>query len=147
METIDTKSNVNPSKSLLGNSFLKSFSWYRDMRMDRNMTMDVTEEHRAKSDEMAKMSKTGKFSRVGLPVTSLMPPGTVVAVAKATVAMRAPITEQDSEALVSHSLPSFTSPLWVSLKMSFGVLLSLLKRTKKCGGMEVFTICTYENQV
>lgn len=105
--------------------------------------MDVTEEHSAMSEAMAKMSKAGKFSRVGLPVISLMPPGTVVAVAKATVAISAPMTVQDSEALVSHAAPAFTSSLWVSLKMSFAVLFSLLKRGKKRGGMEDFTICIY----
>ncbi|TQD77305.1 hypothetical protein C1H46_037171 [Malus baccata] len=85
---------------------------------------------------MAKISKAGWFSRIGAPLSSLMPPGTVVEVAKATVAMRAATTEQDSEVLVSHSPPALTIVVWVSVKISFAVLPFLLWRAKKCSGME-----------
>ncbi|KAI5315903.1 hypothetical protein L3X38_045079 [Prunus dulcis] len=78
METMDTPSNVNPSKSLLGNPFSNSFAWYRDMWMDRKMIIEVTEKHREMSEAMAKISKAGRYSRIGLPVISLVPPGTVV---------------------------------------------------------------------
>lgn len=103
--------------------------------------MAVTEKQRATSDAMANASKAGWFSRVGLPLSSLMPPGTVVAVAKATVAMRAATTEQDSEVLVSHCPPSFTIFLWDSVKRSLAVWPILLWRAKKCSGMEFFTYC------
>ncbi|TQD78508.1 hypothetical protein C1H46_035937 [Malus baccata] len=139
MVVIDTNSDVSPTKSFLGRSLPKSFSWYRDVKMDRNMTMAVTEKQRATREAMAKMSKAGWFSRVGVPLSSLMPPGTVVEVAKATVAMRAATTEQDSEVLVNHSPPSLTIVVWVSVKICFAVLPFSLWRAKKCSGMEVFT--------
>ncbi|PON94970.1 hypothetical protein TorRG33x02_091690 [Trema orientale] len=126
MDAMDTNSDVSPTKSFLGRSLPKSLSWYRDVRIARNMTTEVTEKHKATSDEMAKTSKAGLPSRVGLPLVSLVPPGTVVEVAKATVAMRAATTEQDSEVFVSHSPPALTSSPCVSVKRSFAVLRLLL---------------------
>ncbi|KAK9945238.1 hypothetical protein M0R45_010763 [Rubus argutus] len=54
--------------------------------MARNINRDVTEKHRATRDAIAKMLKAGWFSKVGLPFSSLVPPGTVEAVVNATVA-------------------------------------------------------------
>ncbi|TQD78509.1 hypothetical protein C1H46_035938 [Malus baccata] len=139
MEDIETNSDVNPTKSFLGRSLPKSFSWYRDVKMARNMTMAVTEKQRATREAMAKMLKAGSFSRVGFPLALLMPPGMVVEVAKATVVTRAATTEQDLEVLVNHSPPVLTIVAWVSVKMSFAVLPFLLWRAKKCSGMEFFT--------
>ena len=90
------------------------------------MTRAVTEKQSATSDEMAKTSNAGWFSSVGVPKSCLTPPGTVVALAKATVAMSAATTEQDSEVLLSHSLPSLRRSLWVSVNISFEVLPFLL---------------------
>lgn len=63
---------------------------------------------------------------MGLPFSDLTPPGTVVDAAKATVAINAATTEHDSEVLVSQSPPFWRRFLCVSVKMSLGVLLSLL---------------------
>ncbi|RYQ81980.1 hypothetical protein Ahy_B10g100561 [Arachis hypogaea] len=65
--------------------------------MDRNSTTPVTEHARATSDAMANTLNAAVLSNVGTPVSSWTPPGTVVEVAKATVAIRAATTEQDSE--------------------------------------------------
>ncbi len=103
------------------------------------MTKAVTEKHSATSDVMAKTSNAGWFSRVGVPLSSLMPPGTVVELAKATVAMSAATTEQELEVLISHWLPSLTSSLWVSVNISLEVLQYLLLRGKKWKGIESLT--------
>ena len=59
MEAMDTNSEVEPSKSLLGKLVPKSFSWYLNVRMARNMTKEVTEKQSATRDEMAKQSNAG----------------------------------------------------------------------------------------
>lgn len=105
-EAIEVKSDVNPRRSFLGKSTAKSFSWFREVRIERKKTRAVTEEQRATSEEIAKALNAGSYSKVGCPLPSLIPPGTVAEVANATVAMSAATTEQDSEVLASHSLPS-----------------------------------------
>uniref|UniRef100_A0A7N2RF77 Uncharacterized protein n=1 Tax=Quercus lobata TaxID=97700 RepID=A0A7N2RF77_QUELO len=65
--------------------------------MVRNKNKAVMEKHMAMSEEMAKMVSIEWLSRIGFPFSSLMLPGTVVDEAKATVAMSAVKTEQDSE--------------------------------------------------
>ena len=99
---MDKKSEVKPNSSFLGRELRKSFSWYLEVRMARNKNKAVTETHSATSEEMAKMSNAACFSRIGVPLFSLTPPGKVVDAAKATVAMSAATTEQDSEVLFSH---------------------------------------------
>nr|POE69635.1 hypothetical protein CFP56_14440 [Quercus suber] len=123
---MDTKREVKPISSFVGKSLRKSFCSYREVRMERNVNKEVMEKHRATSEEIAKMVIAGWFSRFGEPLSSLMLPGIVVDAAKATVATSAATTEQDSEVLSSHSPPSLTKSLWLSSKISSGVLSSLL---------------------
>lgn len=59
MDAMDTKSDVSPTKSFLGRSLPKSFSWYRDVSMARNITTAVTEKHRAINDETANTLNAG----------------------------------------------------------------------------------------
>ena len=54
MEAMDTNSEVKPNRSLLGKLVPKSFSWYLDVRMARNMTKEVTEKQSATRDEILK---------------------------------------------------------------------------------------------
>ena len=70
---MDVKSEVSPTKSLLGKSEPKSCSWHLDV---------VTENQRAISHEIVKI-----WSAV-----FLVPPGTAADVVKATVAMRVATT-------------------------------------------------------
>lgn len=123
---METNNEVKPTRSFVGMSLPKSLSWYCDVKMERNMTMDVTEKQSVTSEEMAKTSNAGWFSSVGVPISCLTPPGTVADVAKATVAMSATTTEHDLEVLFSHSPPFSTRFLWVSMNIYFGVLPSLL---------------------
>ena len=90
------------------------------------MTIEVTKKQRATSDEIANMRNVGWRSNIGLPMSSLIPPGTVAEVAKATVAVSAATTEQKSDVALSHFPPFSTSSLCDSLKTSFGVWLLLL---------------------
>lgn len=141
IEVMDTNSDVKPTRSLLGKTVPKSFSWYLEVRMARNMITAVTEKQRATREAMAKMSNAGSFSRFGVPTFSFTPPGTVADVAKATVAIRAATTEHDSEVLDSQSPPAFTRFLCSWVKISFAVSPLLLHRTKKCCGIDLFTNC------
>ena len=123
---MDIRREVKPSRSFFGKSLRKSFCSYREVRMARNENKAVMEKQRAMSEKTAKMVSIVWLSRFGAPFVSLTLPGIVVDEAKATVAMRAATTEQDSEVLFSHSPPCLTKFSGVSLKISSGVLFSLL---------------------
>ena len=58
-----------------------------------------------------------------MPLLSLLPLGTVV---DARVLMSVVTTEQEFEVLFNHLPPSLMRSMWVSLKISLGVLHSLL---------------------
>ena len=85
------------------------------------MVREVMEKHNATREEMANMSKGGLPSKTGVPTSCFTPPGRVVAEAKATVAISAATTEQDSAVFVSHLPETLTSSLCVSVNTSFGV--------------------------
>ena len=51
---MDTNNDDKPTNSFLGKSFSKSFSWYREVSMERNITTEVTEKQRATRDDIAK---------------------------------------------------------------------------------------------
>ena len=123
---IDIKRDDKPNNILLGKLRPKSLSWCLEVRTARNMTREFTEKHRAMSDEMENTLNAGLRSRVGVPFPSLMPPGTVADVAKATVAMSAATTEHELEVVLSHALPFFTSSSCFSVKICLAVLLALL---------------------
>ena len=123
----------------------KSFSRYVEVSIEKKNDKAVIEKHRATNDEMAKILKAGSFSRIGLPLCSLRPPGTVAEVVSATLAMSAATTKHDSEVLDSHSWPSFTSSLCVFVKISFGVLPLLLYPRKKYRGIDSLTNCDVQN--
>ncbi|KAJ9696110.1 hypothetical protein PVL29_008384 [Vitis rotundifolia] len=145
MEAMDKKSDVKPTRSFLGKSMRKSLSWYREVRMARNMITALTEKQSATREDMAKMSNAGLSSRFGVPTFSFTPPGTVADVAKATVAMRAATTEHDSEVLNSHSPPAWTRSVCFSVKISFAVSPFWLQRTKKCCGTDLLTNCIVQS--
>ena len=126
MEAIDAKRHVKPRRSFLGKSMAKSFSWHRDVRIERKKTNAVIEKQRATKEAMAKASNAGLSARIGLPVFSSRPPGTVADVAKATVATSTATSEHDSDVLLSHLLPFSTSFLCDSMKTSLAVCCFVL---------------------
>ena len=96
--------------------------------MARNVISAVTEKQSARSEVMANSSNAGWPSKVGLPVCSLLPPGTVLDVAKATPTMSVATTEQDSEVSLSQVLLSLMSSLCSSKKISSEVFPFLFTR-------------------
>ncbi|EXB64220.1 hypothetical protein L484_002353 [Morus notabilis] len=84
MEAMEKKSDDNPAKAfsagLCRNPFPGVVAW--------NIIKEVTEKHRAINDDTANSWNDVWFSRVGLPLRLSVPPGKVVELAKATVAMR-----------------------------------------------------------
>ena len=109
IEKMDTNSELKATNSFTGNFLKKSEGCFREVRMERNMMSAVTEKQSAISEEIAKISNPGCPSKVGLPVLSSLPPGTVLDVAKETPATNAATTEHDSEVLSSDSPPLLTS--------------------------------------
>jgi hypothetical protein len=75
--------------------------------MVRIITTAVIEKLSTMTDEMVEMLNAGCLLSVGVPFSCLTPPGTVVDVAKATVAMSAAMIEHDSEVLFSHARTAF----------------------------------------
>lgn len=126
MAAMAENKDVRPFKSFPGRLPLKSRSSQRDVMIARKKTRAVTERQRATSEEIEKTSNAKLYVSMGRPVWSFSPPGTVADVANATPAINAATTEQDSEVLISHLVPSFTSSLCVSVKTCLGVSPFLL---------------------
>ena len=148
----DSKREVNPSNSFLGKSLRKSFCWHLEVRITKNVITEVTEKARAIRDETPKIINPGCCSRLGLPLFSIIPPGTLAVVAKATVVISVVTNEHELAVLFSHCPPFSTRCLCDSLNTSFGViplLFGLLQSDNKSCGTVVFTYCgkfnsTYE---
>ena len=86
----------------------------------------MIEKHKATSEEIENKVNARCFTRIGMPLLSLIPPGTVVDARKTTVVMSVVTTKQEFKVLFSHLPPSLMRSMWVLLKISFGVLHSLL---------------------
>ena len=89
--------------------------------MVRKKNKAMIEKHRATSEEIENKVNARGFTRICMPLLSLIPPGTVVDARKTTVVMSVVTTEQEFEVLFSHLPPSLTRSMWVSLKISSGV--------------------------
>lgn len=142
IEAMDMKSELKPRRSFSGKLLRKSLTFFREVSMARNIINAVMEKQSAASDVMANNSNAGWPSKVGLPVLSSLPPGTVLDVAKATPAMRAATKEHDSEVSLSQLLLSLRSFLCSSEKISVGVFPCSLSRRRKCFGAKLLTYCS-----
>ena len=91
----EMKSNMKPNVSFLGSEARKSSSSKGDVRMERNVTTEVKEQVKERTSRAVKDMKRGEWSRIGKPLLSLVPPGTVKAAAKTTVATRTATPEHD----------------------------------------------------
>ena len=129
MAAMDIKRKVKPSVRFRGKVLLKSLYFCLDMRMEKKMSKDMEEEQRATSDDIAKDLKAKWCCKTGLPVSWLTPPGTVADEAKARVAIRAAMTEQELHTLFSHALLLVRSSPCVSIKISSAVISSLFLPT------------------
>ena len=81
---IELKSALTPSSGFDGNDTRKSISLKRDERIDKNSNIDVEEDRSAIASDMKNTLNQTLFNKIGLPVSGLLPPGTVKAAAKAT---------------------------------------------------------------
>ncbi|KAI5409052.1 hypothetical protein KIW84_054750 [Lathyrus oleraceus] len=139
--TMDKKRELNPKRSFLGKSILKSLASFREVSIERNIMSAVTEKQRPITEDIANASNAGLPSNVGSPVSLWFPPGTVLDVAKETPARSAATTEQDSEVSLSHALPSCTSVACEFLNNSPAVLSFLFVLTVKCSGTSPLVYC------
>lgn len=102
---IDTKSVASPISNFLGNRRRKSFSVYREVRMDKKFTIDAEDDTSDIASDMAKILKETFSRKKGNPVSPLLPPGTVKAAAKTTVAISVATSMQDVAVSFIHFSP------------------------------------------
>ncbi|KAM4087397.1 hypothetical protein ACJW30_10G175400 [Castanea mollissima] len=123
VETRHAYNAVKPTKSFPSKELWKSLLLYPDVAIERNMTTATSEVQKETNDEPAK-SLDG-FSCL---FPSLARSSTVVDMVKVTVTKIPATTMPIFDMLVSHSPPFITRSLWLSVKISSGVLPSLLER-------------------
>lgn len=121
MAAMDIKREVKPKKRFLGTFLLKSLYWHLEVRRSKNTSSEMKEEQSATRAEIAKSLKAKWCWKIGLPVSWSTPPGTVADEAKATVAIRAAMKEQELHVLLRHSLLFSKSSLCVSVNIWSGV--------------------------
>ena len=80
---------TRPNINLLGRAKRKSSSAYRVVRMDRHISAEAMDRKRERASETAKTLKAISLEKFGVPVSSWLPPGMVIAAANTTVARSA----------------------------------------------------------
>lgn len=119
---MDTNKDDKPTISLKGSNFIKSLSAYRDVRIDRNINMDVAEANNETALDIANTLNAASFNRIGDPSLSSLPPGKVKAAVKTTVAMSVATSVHDSAVFFIHSSPSNLKFLCSSVNKAWGVI-------------------------
>jgi propanediol dehydratase large subunit len=69
MPAMEMKSVASPIINFEGNDFKKSSSVQRDMRIDKNITIEVEEEHSVIASEMKNTINQLLFTKIGVPVS------------------------------------------------------------------------------
>lgn len=136
----EKKRKVKPRMSFRGRECRKSWSSNGDVRIERNMTSDVSELARDRASVMMKTKKKPLWISRGCPFLSSLPPGTVKAAAKATVAISPATVEHDSEVRFSQSCASLRSSPCVRRKYSLGVSF-LVSSRPRWDGIILSTFC------
>ena len=85
MPAMEMKSVVSPNTYFADKDTRKSISVKRDVRIDKNINIEVEEDNSAIASDMKNTLNQILSERVGVPVSGLLPPGTVKAAAKTTV--------------------------------------------------------------
>nr|GEV17606.1 hypothetical protein [Tanacetum cinerariifolium] len=80
----------------LGKLSKKSFSANRVVRINKNTNRDVEAENSEIASDIAKTVKAICFLKRGMPVSWLLPPGTVIAAANTIVTISATVMLHDS---------------------------------------------------
>ena len=103
---IELKSALTPSPNFEGNDTRKSISLKCDVRIDKNSNIDVEEDSSAIASDMKNTLNQTLFNKIGLPVSGLLPPGTVKAAAKATPVINVATTMLKFTVSFIHFSPS-----------------------------------------
>ncbi|XLR10232.1 hypothetical protein HN51_046861 [Arachis hypogaea] len=111
--------------------------------MERNTISTEMEKQSATNDNMANVSNDSFPSRFGISLL-LLPTDILPDVVKETPSMSDAITEQDSAVFLSHSLPSRTSSLWLSMKFSPEISPLLLSLKIRFADTISFTYCFFK---
>ena len=92
MPAIEMKSVMNPNAHCAGNFVWKSISVKRDARIDRNINIEAEEDNSAIASDMKNILNHILLNIIGMPVSGLVPPGTVKAAVKTTAVIRVATT-------------------------------------------------------
>lgn len=76
--------------------------------MDKNINNDVTAANNEMTYDIANIVKAVWLVNIGIPVSSLFPPGNVIAAANTMVVINATVIVQDSAVDFIHFFPSIT---------------------------------------
>ncbi|KAG5621858.1 hypothetical protein H5410_007076 [Solanum commersonii] len=87
--------------------------------------MEMIELNRATASDMTKTTNPLNFSNIGIPLSSLLPPGTVKPAAKTIVAIKVATIIQEFAVSFIHLSPSFSNNLCSSVNNSLGVFPAL----------------------
>lgn len=115
MVAIEISNKMRPHMSFNGNDTRKSLSAYREVRIDRNISIEAVEVNNDMAFDMAKTTKDDLLTKTGLPVSLLLPPGSWKAAEKTTVAIRVATKAHDSAVFFIHCSPLILSPSCSSL--------------------------------
>lgn len=138
--TIETNNPIKPVMSFKGNDLRKSCSAYREVRIDKNISIEVEELNKDRALHKEKTIKEAWFTKTGVPLLST-PPGRVKAAAKTTVAMRVATTEQDCAVCFIHSSPFVLKLLCSLVNKTWGEMWSLFSASAYSGLTTFSTAC------
>lgn len=99
---IATKRNKSPQINFLGNDLRKSSMENREVRMDKKERIEEVEEAKDTASAMAKILNKVSRTKIGIPVPCPLPPGTVKAAAKTTVAIRVATSMHEFAVFIIH---------------------------------------------
>ena len=123
--TTNRKRELRPTRSFNGKPRRKSWVRFRELKMERNAMIELMDKQSPIREAIANALNAGWPSSGTLP-SSLVPPGTVLAEAKATPATIPATAEQDVDVSLSCLMLSLTSSLCDTLKICPAVCESLL---------------------
>ncbi|KAK0594941.1 hypothetical protein LWI29_002006 [Acer saccharum] len=128
------KRDPRPIINFFGNDSRKSSTAYRAVKIAKNISREVREENRPSASEIANNVNAFVRKKIGIPLSSTLPPGTVKAAANSTVAIRAETSMQELEVSFIHfsscSANSLCSILKTSIAVSLFMFLHSLRKGK-----------------
>ncbi|CAB4313707.1 unnamed protein product [Prunus armeniaca] len=111
MDVMEMKSDASPTINFNGKDLRKLFSAYHDVRMYKNISMEVEEEKRATPSDIAKIRNAVSFTKFGAPVLSAIPPGMLNAAENTTVAIMFATSMHEFAVFFIHDSPLCNNPI------------------------------------